>query len=408
MPFVWLREATSIQKRALLAASLGWMLDSMDILLYSMVLTYMMRDLRMAESTAGFMASLTLISSAAGGIVFGILADRIGRSRSLMASILVYSVFTAACGLSRNVAQLGFFRVLLGLGMGGEWACGAALVAETWTSQHRGKALGVMQSSWAVGYGLAAVLTAVILPRFGWRAVFFAGVLPALIAFWIQRYVPEPEIWLRSKADETSTLAGLGALWHGEYRRHVLVTTIANAGTMFAWWGLFTWIPAFLSLPPERGGAGLSILKTSTWIILMQVGMWLGYVSFGYLSDRMGRKRTYAGYIFAAAALVPIYAGTRAPIPLLIIGPLVGFFGTGYFSGFGAITAELFPTAVRASAQGLTYNLGRGISAAAPFLVGALSAQYGLGFAFLLTSASFLMAGFVALFIPETRGRELQ
>lgn len=407
---MWLGEATTIQRRALLAASLGWMLDSMDILLYSMVLAHLMRDLEMKEGTAGFMASLTLVSSAVGGILFGILADRIGRSRSLMASILVYSIFTAACGFSQNVVQLGLFRVLLGLGMGGEWACGAALVAETWPSQHRGKALGVMQSSWAIGYGLAAALTALILPRFGWRAVFFAGIVPALVTLWIQKYVPEPEIWQRSRQSNptSSTLAGLKTLWHGECRQHILVTSIANAGTMFAWWGLFTWIPAFLSLPPERGGAGLSILKTSTWIILMQVGMWFGYVSFGFISDWFGRKRTYVAFILIASAIVPIYAGTRAPIPLLIIGPLVGFFGTGYFSGFGAITAEIFPTAVRASAQGLTYNLGRGVSAAAPFLVGALSARHGLGSAFLLTSGSFLLAGLVAIRIPETRGRELQ
>ena len=405
---MWLREATAIQKRALLAASLGWMLDSMDVLLYSMVLAYMMRDLGMQENIAGFMASLTLVSSAVGGMIFGILADRAGRSRSLMASILVYSVFTAACGFSQSVFQLGVFRVLLGLGMGGEWACGAALVAETWPSRHRGKALGVMQSSWAIGYGLAAALTALVLPRFGWRAVFFVGVLPALVTFWIQKNVPEPEIWLLSKKSRTSTLTGLKALWRGEYRRLMIVTSVANAGTMFSWWGLFTWIPAFLSLPLERGGAGLSILRTSSWIILMQAGMWLGYVSFGFISDWYGRKRSYVAYIFVAAALVPIYAGTRAPVPLLLIGPLVGFFGTGYFSGFGAITAEIFPTEVRASAQGFTYNLGRGISAAAPFLVGALSVRHGLAFAFLLTSGSFFLAGFVALLIPETHGLELQ
>jgi MFS family permease len=176
---------------------------------------------------------------------------------------------------------------------------------------------------------------------------------------------------------------------------------------MFAWWGLFTWVPSFLSLPPEQGGAGLNIGSTSQWVIFMQVGTWLGYVSFGYISDRLGRKWTYAGYIFIAAALVPLYASTRDPMGLLWIGPLVGFFGTGYFSGFGAITAELFPTAVRASAQGLTYNLGRGVSAAAPFLIGALSAGRGLGFAFLLAALSFLLAGILALLIPETRGREL-
>jgi MFS family permease len=188
----------------------------------------------------------------------------------------------------------------------------------------------------------------------------------------------------------------------------VIVTTAANAGTMFAYWGLFTWIPAFLSLPAAQGGAGLDIRKWTLWIIFMQVGTWLGYVSFGYISDRLGRKRTYAGYIFIAAILVPIYAGTHDPLLLLLMGPLIGFFGSGYFSGFGAITAEIFPTSVRASAQGLTYNLGRGLSAAAPYLIGALGAGRGLGFAFLLTAASFLFAGVMALFIPETRGRELQ
>lgn len=403
----WLSRATVVQKRALLAASLGWMLDSMDILLYSMVLTHMMQDLGMREGTAGLMISLTLGASAAGGIAFGILADRVGRVRALMLSILSYSVFTAACGLVQNVAQLAVFRILLGLGMGGEWACGAALVAETWPAEHRGKALGVMQSSWAVGYGLAAVVTYLVLPPFGWRAVFFVGVLPALLVFWMWRLVPEPEIWRRARAGAERS-GGLCHLLEGDLRRHVLVATTANAGTMFAWWGLFTWIPAFLSLPPERGGAGLDLLKTSTWIVLMQVGMWLGYVSFGFISDRIGRKRAYVGFILVAALLVPVYGMTRAPAGLLLIGPLVGFFGTGYYSGFGAITAEIFPTAVRASAQGLTYNLGRGVSALAPFIVGSVGATYGLGFAFRLTAGSFLLAGLVAMLLPETRGRELE
>jgi MFS family permease len=405
----WLSEADGIQKRALLAASLGWMLDSMDILLYSMVLAAMMSDLRMTEGTAGLMTSLTLGASAVGGIAFGFVADRLGRARALMGSILVYSVFTAACGFAQNVTQLGLFRILLGLGMGGEWACGAALVAETWPSKHRGKAMGIMQSSWAVGYGLAAILTALILPRFGWRAVFFAGIAPALITLWIRRRVPEPEIWVRSRSLLSAQPGSSGAreIWRGGYRRGLLVATAANAGTMFAWWGLFTWIPAFLSLPPERGGVGLDVLRTSTWIVLMQAGMWLGYVSFGFISDRIGRRKAYAGYIFIAAALVPFYALSRSPLALLLIGPVVAFFGTGYFSGFGAITAEMFPTAVRASAQGLSYNLGRGISAAAPYLVGAAASRYGLGLALLLTSGSFLAAGIIALLLPETRGREL-
>jgi MFS family permease len=327
-----------------------------------------------------------------------------------MLSILVYSIFTGACGLAQNVYQLAVFRILLGLGMGGEWACGAALVAETWPTKHRGKAMALMQSAWAVGYALAAVLTALILPFFGWRAVFFAGVLPALITFWIRRRVPEPEIWQRRKEEvrSRSTWSGLATLWRGEHRRHVIIATAANAGTMFAWWGLFTWIPAFLSLPAEQGGAGFGIIQTSTWVVIMQCGMFLGYVSFGYISDWIGRKKTYVGYIFIAAALVPLYVTTRNPTYLLLIGPLVGFFGTGYFSGFGAITAELFPTVIRASAQGLTYNLGRGVSAAAPFIVGALSTEQGVGYALLLTSGSFFLAGMIALLLPETLGKELE
>jgi MFS family permease len=406
---MWLIEASPLQKRTLLAASLGWMLDAMDILLYSMVLTHMMRDLHMTEAVAGLMTSLTLAASAVGGILFGILADRLGRSRALALSILMYSVFTGACGLSQNIVQLAIFRVLLGLGMGGEWASGAALVAETWPAHHRGKALGVMQSAWAVGYALAAAVTALILPRFGWRAVFFFGIVPALATFWIQHSVPEPEIWLRSRRASKTTLSGTGlsALWETRFRRNLVVTTIANAGTMFAWWGLFTWIPAYLSLPPARGGAGLDIVQTSTWIVLMQVGMWSGYVSFGFFSDWFGRKKSYISFIFVAAALVPVYGLTRDPLALLLIGPFVAFFGTGYFSGFGAITAELFPTAIRARAQGLTYNLGRGVSAVAPFVIGAVSSGRGLGFAFLLTSVAFFFAGIVALLLPETKGTDL-
>ncbi len=396
------------QRRALLAASLGWMLDSMDVMLYSMVLSYLMRDLAISMRTAGLLGSLTLVSSAIGGIVFGVLADRLGRTRALMASILIYSVFTAACGLAQSIAQLAVFRILLGLGMGGEWATGAALVSETWPAEHRGKALGIMQSSWAVGYALAAALTALILPRYGWRAVFFVGIAPALITFWIRRSVKEPEVWKQSrmavggvKKNELLRLFEPG-LFH-----FVLVATAVNAGTMFAWWGLFTWIPRYLGLPREEGGAGLDIVKTSTWVILMQAGMWLGYVTFGFMSDRFGRKVTYVGYLFIAALLVPIYGNTHNPGVLLWLGPMVAFFGTGYFTGFGIITAELFPTSIRATAQGLTYNVGRAVSAVAPFAVGSLAETHGLGFAFYLVAFAFLVSALLALLLPETKGRQI-
>lgn len=405
----WLREITLRQKRALFSASMGWMLDAMDIMLYSMVLAHLMKAFAMSKSTGGLLASLTLLSSAVGGILFGILADRVGRVTALMVSILIYSIFTGACGLSTAVWQLAVFRVLLGLGMGGEWATGAALVAETWPSRHRGKALGIMQSSWAVGYALAAGVTALVLPRFGWRAVFFVGVLPALLTLWIRRRVEEPEIWRahRAAARASGDRGRLSEIFRGPYLRPTLVATLMNAGTMFAWWGLFTWIPSYLSLPPEEGGWGMSVVKSATWIVIMQGGMWLGYISFGFISDRIGRKTTYIIYLFSAAGLVTAYSAARSETALLVLGPFLAFFGTGYFSGFGAITAEIFPTRVRASAQGFTYNIGRGLSALAPFTIGALARSHGLSFAFYLTAAFFLFSAGVAFALPETRGREL-
>ena len=373
------------------------------------VLLEVMESLNMDAGTGGLLASFTLLASAVGGVVFGVLADRIGRTKALMLSILVYSVFTGACGLAQTVFQLAVFRVLLGLGMGGEWASGAALVAETWPPEHRGKAMGLMQSSWAVGYGAAAAVTALLLPHLGWRAVFFVGIAPALLTLWIRRRVSEPEIWLRTRGQRTEKASiGLRAVFSGPYRRNALLITFMNAGTMFAWWGLFTWIPSYLKLSVEQGGAGLTVVGSSVWIIVLTVGQWFGYVTFGFVADALGRKRAYLTYLLVAAVLVPLYGSTRNPVALLVLGPFVAFFGTGYFSGFGTISAELFPTRIRATAQGLTYNIGRVASAAAPFAVGKLAEAHGLGAAFNLTAVAFLFSAALAAFLPETRGKVLE
>ncbi len=400
-------------RRALLAASLGWLLDAFDVMLYALVLASLMSDLGMDRATGGLLGSLTLAASALGGMVFGVLADRWGRTRALSVSILIYSVFTAACGLAQNVAQLAMFRLFLGIGFGGEWACGAALVSETWPPEHRGKALGLMQSCWAIGYGAAAMVTALVLPRYGWRAVFFVGVLPALLTLWIRRSVPEPKIWqeartARGTPGTLSTLDTLGTLaTSGTLMYLTAAITLMNAATMFAWWGFNLWIPAYLSLPIDQGGVGLTTAVMSGFVVAMQVGMWFGYVTFGFVSDRFGRKPTYVVYVLVASVLVLLYGLTRNPSALLALGPLVAFFGTGYFSGFGAITAEIYPTPIRATAQGFTYNIGRLASAAAPFVVGTMAETRGFGAAFTVTSIAFLVAAAFWLVIPETRGRQL-
>jgi MFS family permease len=368
------------------------MLDSMDVMLYALVLGEVQRALHLSAAMSGAMMSATLVAAAVGGLSFGWFADRCGRVRALTISILIYSASTALCGFARTAPQLMLCRVLLGLGMGGEWASGAALVAETWPARHRGKALAVVQSSWAVGYALGAGIVALVMPRFGWRAVFFVGVAPAIVTLWLRRGLSEPEEWQTARSQQIR----LGRLFRGTLGRSMLVCSAMNAATLFAWWGLFTWVPRFLSMPAAEGGRGLSIVQTSAWTMIMQVGTFLGYIAFGYLADRFSRKYTYIGYLLVAALLVPLFAFVRNPNALLLIGPLVGFFGTGYFSGFSVIASELFPTALRGSAMGFVYNAGRVLSAAAPYLIGHISEHSGLSYALCITSAAFLLAALIA------------
>jgi MFS family permease len=397
----WLLEASSQQKRTLIAASLGWMLDSMDVMLYALVLGQVQREMHLSAAMSGAMMSAALVSTAIGGMGFGWFADRFGRVRALTLSICVYSLSTALCGLTHSGWQLMLCQMLLGLGMGGEWACGAALVAETWPARHRGKALALVQSSWAVGYALGAAVVALVMPHFGWRAVFFAGLAPALLTLWFQHGLREPEAWQRERTPQLR----LGRLFHGSLGRGVLVCATMNAAALFAWWGLFTWLPRYLSMSAAEGGRGLSIVQTSLWTIVMQGGTFLGYISFGYLADRFSRKYTYIGFLLTAAALVPLFAFVRNPAALLLIGPLVGFFGTGYFSGFSVIASELFPTSLRGTAMGFVYNIGRVTSAAAPYLIGRFSETAGLGYALCVTSAAFLLAALIATALrpPQTQ-----
>jgi MFS family permease len=405
--FGWWRAGSPDARRALVAAWLGWMLDAFDVMLYALVLKAIIPDLGLTTGTAGALGSLTLLASAAGGIFFGFVADRYGRTRALMASVLIYSIFTAACGFAQTVAQLAIFRVLLGIGMGGEWASGAALVSETWPAEHRGKALGFMQSAWAVGYGAAAIVTGLVMPAWGWRGVFFVGVLPAFLTLWIRRSVAEPAIWRAARDRAPERRGRFADIFRGSLLPLTLAVTIMNAFTMFAWWGFNLWLPGYLSLPASAGGIGLSTETMSAFVVAMQVGMWLGYVTFGFIADAIGRKRSYVLYTVTASVLILVYVSVRAPLALLLLGPFVAFFATGYFSGFGAVTAEIYPTDIRATAQGFTYNIGRVASAAAPWIVGTLAQTRGFSYALSLTSVAFLLAAATWIWIPETRGRAL-
>jgi len=402
----WWRAADQRARRAFLAASLGWMLDSFDVMLYSLVLASLIQDptLQLTPSLAGQLGSLTLVAAAMGGIAFGVIADRIGRKRALMAAVLAYSIFTAACGFAQTVTQLAIFRVCLGFGFGGEWATGVALVSETFPARHRGKALAFVQSSWAIGYGLAALVNLIVMPIWGWRGVFFVGVLPALFTIWIRHSLEEPALWRDSAPKERGHF---GLLFTPGIARVTLFITFMNACCLFGWWGLNLWVPAYLNLPPAQGGVGLSSAKMSWFVIVMQIGMWFGYITFGYAADLIGRKRAYVTFVLTASVLLPLYGVLRSEALLLVLGPLVAFFGTGYYSGFGAVIAELYPTSIRATAAGFCYNLGRIASAVAPFVVGSMAASSGFGVAFAITGAAFLLAGLAWIGIPETGNREL-
>ena len=404
--FSWWRQGTPQARRALVAAGLGWMLDAFDVTLFAMALPAVRAELGLSAAAGGALGSVTLVAAAAGGILFGLLADKYGRTRALILSVGIYSVFTAACGFAQDFTQLLIFRALLGIGMGGEWASGAALVSETWPAEHRGKALGFMQSGWAIGYAAAALVNALVQPAFGWRAVFFVGIIPAFFTLWVRRNVEEPPIWTASR--ETANRPGLALILRRPLLGLTIALTLMNTFTLFAWWGFYLWLPSYLTQPATAGGVGLRLLSSSGFILLMQAGMWLGYVTFGFVSDRIGRKRTYVTYLVTAAVLLFVYVSIRNPAALLALGPFVAFFATGYFSGFGAVTAEIYPTSIRASAQGFTYNIGRVASAAAPWAVGSLAATQGFGPALMLSSVAFVLAALTWAFIPETRGRVLE
>lgn len=387
------------------------MLDAMDVLLYVFALQTLRATFGFSNAEAGLVSSATLIASAAGGLAAGVLADRIGRRRTLIYTILLYSLASGGTALSNGLGHLLLWRALVGIGLGGEWSAGAVLVAESWPPESRGRAIGFMQSGWALGYMLAAVVTAVVLPRFGWRPLFLVGVLPALLAVAIRRKVAEPEVWSKQKGLPRARLAGL---FRPPLLRRTLLATALNTSVLFAYWGLFTWLPGFLTAPVEEGGAGLSIVRTSAWVFTMQIGAFLGYNSFGWIADRVGRRPAFLVYMVGAALLTPLYgwmpqiAGAGAETALLAIGPLIGFFGSGYFSVFGAMLAELYPTALRGAGQGLTYNAGRALSALAPFAVGSVADRTGVGAALALNSAFYLAGAALIFALPETRSTRLE
>lgn len=403
-------EVTTAQKRTLIAAALGWALDAFDVMLYSLVIAHVMQAFQIGKPTAGWLGTFTLLASGIGGVLFGFIADRIGRTKALMLSILTYSVCSLGSGLSTSIPMLAFFRFVLGLGMGGEWNTGATLVAETWPTHLRAKAMAVVQSSWAWGYAAAALVAGFILNATrNWRYVFFIGILPALVTLWIRTSVPESEMWKEDKETLKQSAAPFSEIFSAGLLRNTAGLFLLNFFGLFAWWGLFTWIPPYLALPIEKGGRGFSMMQTTTLLVTLNlVGMFPGYLTFGWVAERFGRKKSFIFYLLCAAILVPIYAAARSQWTIMVLGALVAFFGTGFFSGSGLIGSELFPTRVRARALGFTYNGARTLSSLAPYTIGKLAQARDLAWAFSFCAIAFLLAMFMAMLLPETKGKQLE
>jgi MFS family permease len=396
---------------ALWAATAGLALDAMDVLFYSFALQTIRAEFGLSLSQAGLVTAATMLASAVGGIGVGILSDRIGRRKALIGTVLLFSLASGGSATAGGLASLLFWRAMVGLGLGGEWSAGAVLVAESWPARHRAKAIGFMQSGFAWGYMAASLVSAWVLPAYGWRTLFVIGMLPALLTFLIRRNVSETAIW---KGGATK-----GARWTeifaGDLGRKTVLATAVTTSVLIAYWGLFSWLPGFLAAPREAGGAGMTIVRSGLWIFTMQAGSLAGYLSFGFFADRWGRKPAFVFFVLGAAVVTPLYGLAPAMLDaaaaerlLFLLGPAVGFFGTGYFSLFGAMLAELFPTRVRGAGQGFAYNFGRAVSAGAPYSIGLAAERVGLGTALTANAGFFVLAALLTQLLPETRAVELE
>lgn len=401
------RDMTVPERRTFWACFLGWMLDGMDFMVYPLVIGTVMSLWQIDRGAAGLAVTLTLVFSAVGGWAAGYVADRIGRVRTLQLTILWFSFFSLLCAFAQNFTQLMICRALLGIGFGGEWAAGAVLIGETIRAEYRGRAVGCVQSGWAVGWGLAVLIQAALYswlaPELAWRWMFALGAAPALLVFYLRRRVAEPAIAQRQRA------AGGGArIWEifaPGILRTTLLASLLGVGAQGGYYAITTWLPTFL-----RTERGLTVVGSAPYLASVIGGAFAGYLVGAYLADRIGRRRLFQLFAVGAVALVMAY--TQLPITpamALVLGFPLGFFASGYFSGFGAFLTELYPTRLRGSGQGFAYNFGRGIGALFPTLVGFLSAAMSLASAmavFALLAYGLLFAAATSL--PETRGKILE
>ena len=412
------RDLTRYHWLVLFVAWLGWVFDSMDSTIYALVLQPALHELLPKSGLpvdpkaigwyGGIIFSIFLVGWAVGGVLFGVMADRFGRTRTLIVTILIYAVFTGLAALSRTWWQLGLYRFATALGIGGEWAAGAALVAEVWPESKRARAAGILQSAWAVGFLIAAVVN-LLMRNAGWRPLFVVGVAPALVALLVRMWVKEPERWAKTQLE--AARGSLRALFTPELRRATWTGSGLAFVAVFGLWGATNWTPTLVrALPDVRDlAAPLQTTRVSVATMMLNAGALIGYLAFGPLANRIGRRGAFA--IMCLGSLVMLPVTFLAPVSyarVLLLIPTLGFFNNGIFSGFPIYLPELYPTRIRATGAGFCFNIGRVLASAGPFITGSLVAALGtIGRAASAVALIYLLGLLILPFAHETRGKPL-
>lgn len=405
--FAWLRTLGPRGRRAFAGAFGGYALDSYDFFTLPLSMVAIGAYFGLTTGQTGLLTTVTLVVSAVGGAIAGVLADRIGRVKALMITVITYAVFTVLCGFAPTYESLLVLRGLQGLGFGGEWAVGAILVAEYASARHRGRTLAFVQSSWAVGWALAVVVNTTVFslldPDTAWRVMFWTGALPALLVLYVRKNVQDaPDA--AAKRLTSPRRGGFTEIFKPGLGRTTFFASLLATGVQGGYYTLATWLPAYLKT--ERG---LSVVGTGGYLTALISGAFTGYLSGGLLTDRLGRKRTIALFAVLSAACVLAY--THLPSGanglLLVLSFPLGFSMSAIFSGFGSFLSELYPTAVRGTGQGFTYNVGRGVGAFFPTLVGFMAGSWGVGGALVFGAVGYAIAVIALFGLPETRGKEL-
>jgi MFS family permease len=396
-------EVDAYARKALVASTLGYAMDGFDLLILGFILGPLAAGLHLSRPEAGSIVTWTLVGAVIGGLTAGALSDRYGRVRVLSWTILVFAGFTALCALAQGYWDLLVYRTIAGIGLGGEFGIGMALAAEAWPASKRARATSYVGLGWQAGVLVAAFLTPLLLPYIGWRGMFVVGVIPALLAFGIRRFVGEPALFLDAQkkqpinpysvlfADREATAASIGI---------AIMTSVQN----FGYYATMIWLPSYLSTQ-----LGFSLTQSALWISATILGGAVGMLIFGFMADRVGRKPLFIAFQIGAAIMAMVFPNVTQPNLLLLVAGISGIFLSGMIGGYGALIAESYPTQGRSTAQNVLFNFGRGVGGFGPLVIGLLATQYSLA-----TALSFLVVIWIvdvlatAFLIKERKGEPLR